>query len=121
MYQTVEQSTVVEKSEESRSKEQVNEIEGRGVGKLETTKDGNSSDSARPSLDGRPLVQRLVVVSLAVSLEKMRGLSGNSATHEIIELLHNENFNLELFRTMVKSCSDCKRITADVIEQCKAR
>ena len=102
-------------------KDQGNEIEGRSGGKREKTKDRDASDSATPSPDGRPLVQRLVVVSLAVSLEKMRAVSGNSAPNEIIELLHNENFNLELFRTMVKSCSDCKKITADVIEQCKAR
>jgi len=120
MSQTVEQPPIVENSGQWCAKEQVDDNQGSGGGKRETTKDGDASDTGTPSSAGRPFMQRLVVVSMAVSLEKVRGLAGNNATNEIIELLHNDNFNLEMFRTMVKSSCDCKRITKDVIEQCKS-
>lgn len=54
-------------SEQWRSKEEV--VAGPG----EQESDGGNVGSAT----GRPVVQRLAVVSLAVSLEKMRGIGGN--------------------------------------------
>ena len=103
MSQTVEQPPIVENSEQWCAKEQVDDNQGSGGGKRETTKDGDASDSGTPSSAGRPFMQRLVVVSMAVSLEKGRGLAGNTATKAIIEGLHNDNFNLTLFGTIVKS------------------
>lgn len=67
----------------------------------------------------RPMVQRLVVVSLAVTLQTMRGVAGTRAIDELIELLHNDNLNMEMVKSMIKSSGDCERITREVIEECK--
>ena len=69
---------------------------------------------------GGAMVQRMVVISIAVTLDKMRGEMGSRATDELIELLHSENFDLEMFKNMIKSWEDCQVITANVIEQCKS-
>lgn len=66
-------------------------------------------------------VESMLVVSLAVTMEKTMGRAGSAATDEVIHLLHQENFNLSVFKQMIKASGDCQIITQDVIDQCKER
>ena len=116
MSQTVQQEPMEENSDQCPASNQLGQLQGTRPEKREKT-EGRRAGATET---GTPMVQRLVVVSIAVSLEKMRGSGGTSATNELIDLLHNDNFNLELFRRMIKSSSDCRSITQGVIEQCKA-
>lgn len=64
-------------------------------------------------------VERLLVVSLAVSLDKIRHRAGSAVTDEFINILHQENFNQAVFMEMIKKSGDCKAINEDVIGRCK--
>lgn len=89
--------------------------------RVEAARGGESVDEVTAETGtGGAMLQRMVVISIAVTLEKMRGAMGSRATDELIELLHNDNFDLDMFRNMIKTCADCQLITANVIEQCKS-
>lgn len=60
-----------------------------------------------------------MVVSLEVTLEKIRGRAVSTATDEVINFLHQDNFNLLVLKQMIKTSGDCQVITQDVIDQFK--
>ena len=65
--------------------------------------------------------KRLVVISVAVNLDKIQqsediGTPTNEALDELIRLLGSDEFCSNTFWDMVKSRSDCRRITEDVVK-----
>lgn len=66
---------------------------------------------------GANSVENMLVVSLAVPLDKSRGRAGSAATDEAIELLHQGNFNVSVFKQMSKTSADFLVITQDVFDQ----
>ena len=70
--------------------------------------------------------KRLVVISVAVNLDKIQqsenlGTPTNEALDELIRLLGSEEFCPSTFGDMVKSRSDCRRITEDIVKKCMNR
>lgn len=64
-------------------------------------------------------VECLIFMPLALTLTLFRRGSGVEAADEVINLLNNINFNLALFREMVKRHRECEEISQYVIDQCK--
>lgn len=62
-------------------------------------------------------VERFLVVFLALKLDNIRDRAGQAATNEVINILHQENFNLSVFKEMIKSSGYFQVITQDVIER----
>ena len=70
--------------------------------------------------------KRLVVISVSVNLDKIQqsenvGTPTNEALDELIRLLGSDEFCSNTFRHMVKSRSDCRRITEDIVKKCMNR
>lgn len=65
------------------------------------------------------IMERVVVISLAISLDNIRRCAGPSTTEEIIKLIHKTNFNLVTFKEMVKTSADCKHISVELIQRFK--
>ena len=72
--------------------------------------------------------KRLVVISVAVNLDKIQqsenenvGTPTNEALDELIRLLGSDEFCSTTFGDMVKSSSDCRRITEDIVKKCMNR
>lgn len=63
--------------------------------------------------------QQLLVVSLAVTLNKIRDSAFADATDEITSIRHEKAFHLGVFRDRGKIHQDCQTITQDMIERCK--
>lgn len=61
--------------------------------------------------------QQLIVRSLAVTLEKIMNRADVDVTTEIIQILHEKYFDLEVFRDDVRSPKDCQTITEGIIIQ----
>jgi hypothetical protein len=61
--------------------------------------------------------KRILILSLAVTLEKMQHLTGRTLVREVIELLHNENFDVTVFRDMIRTGEDCHALTEEVINK----
>lgn len=65
-------------------------------------------------------VERLLVVSLTVTLHKIRDRAGSAATDEFLSILHQENFNISVLKEVIKNSADCQVINQDVIDRFKA-
>ena len=70
--------------------------------------------------------KRLVVISVAVNLDKIQqsenvGTPTNEALDELTRLLGSDEFCSNTFGDMVKSRSDCRRITEDIVKKCMNR
>ena len=63
--------------------------------------------------------QRLLIFSLAVTLEKMQDRTGPQPVDELIGILHDPNFSLPLFKALITCRDDCKTITEDIINRWK--
>lgn len=73
-----------------------------------TKKEDKEGEGASRSAWSENSVERMLVVSLAVKLEKIRGWGKSADTDEFIKLLHQENFNLLVFKQMIKNSGDCQ-------------
>lgn len=74
------------------------------------------SNGSGDSISGNS-VERLLVVSLALKLEKIRDRAGSVVIDEVINLLNHKNFNLAVFKEMIKNSGHCQDITQDAIDQ----
>ena len=84
----------------------------------------NSATSEQGMKDNT--TKRLVVISVAVNFDKIQQSKGfgnatNEAVDELIRLLGSEHFCSNIFRDMIKSRSDCRTITEDVVKKCMNR
>ena len=61
--------------------------------------------------------KKIVVVSVAVTLEKIRHWTGTELLTELINSIHNDHFELSLFKEMIRSWEDSRDITEKVIEE----
>ena len=80
-------------------------------------KKSQSNEEAYGKHDNR--VERLIVISLALNLDKIKYRSGAESATEVINILHHKKFNLDLFKDMVKGTEECAQISQDVIDRCK--
>ena len=64
-------------------------------------------------------VERLIVISLALTVYRIKYKAGVESATEIINILHHNNFVLDVFKDMVKSIDECANISQDVINRCK--
>lgn len=75
------------------------------------------------SVEGKPLhescAQRLLILLLAVTLDRIRDSAGADANEDIISILYGKSFDLDVFRDEVKSHQDCQTVTQDMIERCR--
>ena len=55
--------------------------------------------------------ENLTIVSIVLILEKIQDRTGSETVNELINLLNDKNFNLDLFHSMVKNREDCRRIS----------
>lgn len=58
--------------------------------------------------------ERLFVASLVVKLDKIRDIAGSAAIDVVINVLHEEGFNLFVFKEFIESNGDFKVITQDI-------
>lgn len=65
----------------------------------------------------RNRVKRLLDGSLSVSLDKARDRAVSAVTDEVINFLHQENLNLDVFKEMIKNSGECQAISKDVIDR----
>lgn len=63
--------------------------------------------------------QRLLILLLAVTLDRIRDSAGADANEDIISILYGKSFDLDVFRDEVKSHQDCQTVTQDMIERCR--
>ena len=61
--------------------------------------------------------KRVVVVSIAVTLEKIRYLTGSGLVSELISSLQNEECDANVIRSMISSWDDCRQLTEEVIKE----
>ena len=61
--------------------------------------------------------KRVVAVSIAVTLEKIRYLTGTGLVSELITILQNEDCDASVIRSMINSTEDCRQLTEDVIKE----
>ena len=99
----------VGRQEDNRS---VNRVEERTPNKK-----SQSNEEAYGRHENR--VERLIVISLALTLDKIKYRAGAESATEIINILHHKNFNLDLFKDMVNGTEECAQISQDVIDRCK--
>lgn len=64
-------------------------------------------------------VEHLLVVFLAVTLEKIFVTAGFAANDEVINLFQEEKFNRSGFKQMIKTSGGCQVISQDVIDRYK--
>lgn len=65
------------------------------------------------------LIERFIVQSKAVTLKKIKDGDWSLTTNKLIELIHQENLNLSVFKEIFKTSGDRQVITQKVIELCK--
>lgn len=65
------------------------------------------------------LAERMLIISLAVTLEKIQNKTGPEAVDELNAILQYEQFSLQTFNKMIKGSDDCKTITDDFIKEWK--
>lgn len=51
-----------------------------------------------------------------MTLDNIKDKAGSLDTYELMELLHQGNFNLSVFEQMIKSSGNCQNITQDVLD-----
>ena len=64
-------------------------------------------------------MERMVVMSFAITLDKIRRRTGQSTSDEVIKLMHDKNFNLARFKDMVKTTPDCRDISESIFQRFK--
>ena len=64
-------------------------------------------------------MEHMMAMSLALTLQNVSRRAGKETTDEVIQLLHDDKFNLNVFKKLVKSSSDCEEITQDVVKPFK--
>ena len=69
--------------------------------------------------DSSSRTERMLIISLAVTLDKIRDKAGPEAVNELIAILRNDQFSIPMFKQMINCSEDCKTITDDVIKQWK--
>lgn len=69
--------------------------------------------------DSTSRTERMMIVSLAVTLDKIRDKTGPEALNELIGILRNDQFSIPMFKQMINCSEDCQTITDDVIKQWK--
>lgn len=47
-------------------------------------------------------VQRLLAISLAVTLDKIRGAAGSQTVEELLNIIHREAFCVDMFKETLK-------------------
>ena len=64
---------------------------------------------------------RLLIMAIGVTMEKIQHITGPGLIEELIQLLHNEMFNVRVFKQMIRSREDCRSITESIISRCMER
>ena len=64
-------------------------------------------------------MEHMMAMSLALTLQNVSRRAGKETTDEVIQLLHDDKFNLNVFKKLVKGSSDCEEITQDVVKPFK--
>jgi len=60
---------------------------------------------------------RNIIAMIAITLEGIQDKAGSKSIDELVSLFHDEKFDIELFREMVKNREDCRKLTEDIISQ----
>ena len=78
-------------------------------------KGGTSGGGERFSMDQnktlKEKMERMIVMSLAITLDKISRCAEQSTSDEAIKLKHDKNFNLATFKDMMKTTADCMVIS----------
>lgn len=61
----------------------------------------------------------MLVVIITVKWNKSIDRAGSAVTDKLINLIHQENFNVAVFKEMIKKSGHCLAITREVIGGCK--
>lgn len=64
-------------------------------------------------------IRKLLVISLSVTLKNVSDLLGEETAKEILCIIHNESFDVEVFKRMIKSVEDCYTITKGIMHTYK--
>lgn len=64
-------------------------------------------------------IRKLLVISLSVTLKNVSDLLGDETAKEILSIIHNESFDVEVFKRMIKSVEDCYTITKGIMHTYK--
>ena len=113
MAETIEATSCTQGRGEKRKYDEVGGGSKDVVGRERTDIVGDATSGMKE----RARVERLLVVSVAITLEKLQDAGGAEVIEELIRVLHDEDFNIEMFRAMIRSREDCRVITEDVIKQ----
>ena len=64
-------------------------------------------------------MERMILMSLAIKLDKISRRAGQSTSDEVITMMHDKNFNLATFKNMLKTTADCRDISESIIHHFK--
>lgn len=81
--------------------------------------DGKEIEMVEETQCRENLVESFLVVSLTMMFNKSSNWAVSAVTDEIINGLHQENFNLAVFKQMIKNSGEFHDINQDVIGGCK--
>lgn len=65
--------------------------------------------------------EKLLAVSLSNTLKNVRDLIGDQTVKEILSIIHNDSFDIDVFKKMVRSVEDCSTISNEIIQTCKEK
>ena len=87
--------------------------EASGTAQVALSKEDNTFNSPRHRVEEGAdcKAEKLTIISVALTLEKIQDRSGSDSVNELIGLLRDKNFNINLFRKMVCSREDCRKIS----------
>jgi hypothetical protein len=89
----------------------------RCTGCLENCGKGKEKVGICKSIRRKRRMESMVVTSLSISLLEVQNRCGEDTVAEIIKLISNDLFNVQLFKNMVKTTEDCKKLTNDVLDK----
>lgn len=98
--------------------EQVDSMEADCRSSTANRPSGNCRDQEASDTEHR---KKIMVVSVAVTLEKIRHWTGTELLTELINSMHNDNFELRMFKEMIRSWEDCRDLTEEVINENMAK
>ena len=87
--------------------------EASGTAQVALSKEDNTFNHPRHRVEEGAdcKAEKLTIISVALTLEKIQDRSGSDPVNELIGLLRDKNFNINLFRKMVCSREDCRKIS----------
>ena len=85
----------------------------------EGTSGGGEGDSLHQNDTLKEKMERMIVLSLAITQDKISRRTGQSTSDEVIKLMHYKNLNLATLKYMVSTTENFRDISESIIQRFK--